>query len=89
MIIPHHDKSRKRKKKNLTKKLSIFNAYINFKLSKVSNSRELKQALEEKDITKEDYDLAYKVAEEIIENIEGKTNELTKFTEECFSFVNQ
>ena len=39
MIIPHHDKSRKRKKKNLTKKLSIFNAYINFKLSKVSNSR--------------------------------------------------
>lgn len=50
---------------------------------------ELKQALEEKDITKEDYDLAYKVAEEIIENIEGKTNELTKFTEECFSFVNQ
>ena len=40
MIIPHHDKSRKRKKKNLTKKLSIFNAYINFKLSKVSNSRD-------------------------------------------------
>ena len=40
MIIPYHDKSRKRKKKNLTKKLSIFNAYINFKLSKVSNSRE-------------------------------------------------
>ena len=40
MIIPHRDKSRKRKKKNLTKKLSIFNAYINFKLSKVSNSRE-------------------------------------------------
>ena len=39
MIIPYHDKSRKRKKKNLTKKLSIFNAYINFKLSKVSNSR--------------------------------------------------
>ena len=39
MIIPHHDKSRKRKKKNLTKKLSILNAYINFKLSKVSNSR--------------------------------------------------
>ena len=40
MIISHHDKSRKRKKKNLTKKLSILNAYINFKLSKVSNSRE-------------------------------------------------
>ena len=40
MIIPHHDKSRKRKKKNLTKKLSILNAYINFKLSKVSNSRD-------------------------------------------------
>ena len=39
MIIPHHDKSRKRKKKNLTKKLSILNVYINFKLSKVSNSR--------------------------------------------------
>ena len=39
MIIPHHDKSRKRKKKNLSKKLSIINAYINFKLSKVSNSR--------------------------------------------------
>ena len=40
MIIPHHDKSRNRKKKNLTKKLSILNAYINFKLSKVSNSRD-------------------------------------------------
>ena len=39
MIIPHHDKSRKRKKKNLTKKLSILNAYINFRLTKVSNSR--------------------------------------------------
>ena len=49
MIIPHHDKSRKRKKKNLTKKLSIFNAYINFKLSKVSNSRakEVREILDE------------------------------------------
>ena len=45
MIIPHHDKSRKRKKKNLTKKLSILNAYINFKLSKVSNSREVMKNL--------------------------------------------
>ena len=41
MIIPHHEKSRKRRKKNLTKKLSILNAYINFRLSKVSNSREM------------------------------------------------
>ena len=51
MIIPYHDKSRKRKKKNLTKKLSIFNAYINFKLSKVSNSRDGKdvyKSIEEK-----------------------------------------
>ena len=39
MIIPHHDESRKRKKKNLTKKLSILNAYINFRPTKVSNSR--------------------------------------------------
>ena len=39
MIIQHHDKSRKRKKKKLTKKLSILNAYINFIFSKVSNSR--------------------------------------------------
>ena len=39
MIIPHRDESRKRKKKNLTKKLSILNAYINFRPTKVSNSR--------------------------------------------------
>ena len=43
MIIPHRDKSRKRKKKNLTKKLSILNAYINFRFSKVSNSRDSKR----------------------------------------------
>ena len=40
MIIPHRDKSRKRKMKKLTKKLSILNAYVNFFISKVSNSRD-------------------------------------------------
>ena len=39
MIISHHEKSRKRKMKKLTKKLSILNAYINFSISKVSNFR--------------------------------------------------
>ena len=39
MIISYHDKSRKRKNKKLTKKLSIFNAYINFCHLKVSNFR--------------------------------------------------
>ena len=53
MIILHHDKSRKRKKKNLTKKLSILNAYINFRLSKVSNSRENKEETNTENTNKE------------------------------------
>ena len=39
-IIQQYDTIRKRKMKKLTKKLSILNAYINFKLSKVSNFRQ-------------------------------------------------
>ena len=54
MIIPHHEKSRKRRKKNLTKKLSILNAYINFRLSKVSNSREIVIPKEKKKEDKEE-----------------------------------
>ena len=65
MIIPHHDKSRKRKKKNLTKKLSILNAYINFKLSKVSNSRVMIEGENQEEITKKAKEMVELIEEEL------------------------
>ena len=40
------------KKENLTKKLSIINAYINFVIIQVSNSRALEEYIKEKEDTK-------------------------------------
>ena len=83
MIIPYHDKSRKRKKKNLTKKLSIFNAYINFKLSKVSNSREDEEYDSEKyidDIIPTIYNIVAAVQNSINESLD-KISSLTLLKE--------
>lgn len=48
---------------------------------------ELKEALEINDITKEEYDFAYKVANEIIEKIDGKNQELISFTKKYLSYM--
>lgn len=77
MIIPHHEKSRKRRKENLTKKLSILNAYINFRLSKVSNSRDslesIKTAIEQcpNPQTRKELQEKYDKMRRIVEHAEG------------------
>lgn len=41
---------------------------------------ELQDALDKKDITKDDFDLSYKYANSVIKCLDGKAEELTKFT---------
>lgn len=45
---------------------------------------ELQEALDNNDITKEDFDLAYKVSNEIIKQIDGKVEEITRFTNKYY-----
>ena len=52
---------------------------------KMVDQNELQEALDIHDITKEDFDLAYKVADSLMKDIDGKTEELTKFT---FKYLN-
>lgn len=47
---------------------------------KMVDQDELQQALDIGDITQEDFDLAYKVADTLIKDIDGKVEELKKFT---------
>ena len=47
---------------------------------KMVDQDELQEALDIHDITKEDFDLAYKVAESLMKDIDGKAEELTEFT---------
>lgn len=49
---------------------------------------ELKQALLEGDITKEQYDLAYKTVADLIEKIEGKVQEIKIFANKYFEEIN-
>lgn len=48
---------------------------------------ELQEALEKNDITKEEYDFAYKVSNELVKQIEGKTSELKGFTYKYFDLL--
>ena len=50
---------------------------------------ELQDALDNNIISKEDYDLAYKVANELISKIDGKVNEIARFTRKYFNLVNE
>ena len=48
---------------------------------------ELQEALEKKDITKEEFDFAYKVSNELVKQIEGKTSEIKGFTYKYFDLL--
>lgn len=49
---------------------------------------EIESALESKDITKEQYDMAYKTAKELMKKIDGKVEMLTKFSNKYFDKIN-
>ena len=48
---------------------------------------ELKEALDNGVITQEDYDLAYRVAEDIIKKVDGKIPELIEFTNKYYNLL--
>ena len=48
---------------------------------------ELEEALEKNDITKEEFDFAYKVADGLIKQIDGKTSELRCFSNKYFELL--
>lgn len=54
---------------------------------KIEDEDELKEALYKKDITKEQFDLAYKVADDLIKKIDGKIPELTRFTNKYYGLL--
>lgn len=54
---------------------------------KLEDEDELKNALDEGEITKEQYDLAYKVANSIIEQLEGNTQKLIEFTNKYYNLL--
>ena len=56
---------------------------------KLEDEDELQQALDEEKITKEEYDLAYKVVNKIIEQLEGNTQKLIEFTNKYYKLVNK
>lgn len=56
---------------------------------KVIDQDELQEALDNKDISMEEFDLAYKVANNLIEQIEGKTNQIIKFTKKYLKSILQ
>lgn len=49
---------------------------------------ELEEALEQNDITKEQFDLAYNEVEKLIKRIDGKVKELTEFANKYFEKIN-
>ena len=56
---------------------------------KLEDEDELQQALDEEKITKEEYDLAFKVVNKIIEQLEGNTQKLIEFTNKYYKLVNK
>jgi uncharacterized protein len=46
----------------------------------VLDEDELQEALETKDITQEDYEMAYSIANDLIRRLEGNMEELIKFS---------
>lgn len=52
------------------------------------DEEELEEALKTNDVTKEQYDLAYKTAKELMKKIDGKQNELIKFSNKYFDKIN-
>ncbi len=52
------------------------------------DEEELEEALKTGDVTKKQYDLAYKTAKELMKKINGKINEITKFSNKYFDRIN-
>ena len=55
---------------------------------KIIDQEELQDALDNQIISQDDYDLAYKAANELIAKIDGKINEIDKFTRKYFNILN-
>ena len=55
---------------------------------KMIDQEELQNVLDNQIISQDDYDLAYKVANELIAKIDGKINEIDKFTRKYFNILN-
>jgi len=60
--------------------------YPSGKIEKIDED-ELQDALDNGDISKDDFDLAYNVANELINSIDGKVNELIKFTKKYYELM--
>lgn len=56
---------------------------------KLEDEDELQEALNKGEITKEDFDLAYKVANEIIKELKGNTEKLKEFTYKYYALLKQ
>ena len=54
---------------------------------KMIDEDELKEALDNKEITEEDFELAYKVANKLIKKLDGKIDEVMKFTRKYLNFI--
>ena len=61
---------------------------INIILHQMLRTHEKIDALDNQIISQDDYDLAYKVANELIAKIDGKINEIDKFTRKYFNILN-
>lgn len=55
---------------------------------KVLDENELQDALNNKDITQEDFDLAYSVADELIKKLDGNLEKIIKFTQKYYEILN-
>ena len=60
--------------------------YPSGKIEKIDED-ELQEALDNGDISKEDFDLAYNVANELINSIDGKVNELIRFSKKYYELM--
>ena len=56
---------------------------------KLVDEDELQEAFDKKEITEEEFELAYKVANNLIKQINGKTEEIIKFTTKYFNLLKE
>lgn len=56
---------------------------------RIIDKEELQEALEKNIITQSDFDLAYKVADNLINVLKGKQNRIVEFTQKYFKLLNE
>ena len=56
---------------------------------KLIDQEELQEAYDKKEITKEDFELAYKIANNLIKQINGKIKEIIEFTNKYFKLLKE